>query len=415
MFRWLTSDGKVIFLSMALRSFGYIAIGIAFPIYLTLIGYDVTIIGLLVTSGFLSGATFTAFSSFFADRIGRKRSLLLFSSLSIISGIILTFSRNIILLFIASVLGSIGTSGAAGAFSPIEHAIITQSCSSEYRTKAFSYYYLFGSIAGSLGSLFGGFPDLMVNYYNMNRLMAFQILFLIFSGLSLIVFIAYLMLSKKCELNLVNRLDKTKIVKISSETKSFVLKLSILFSVDSFAGGFLSQSMVSYWFYARFNIELASISQIFFLSKIFVTISFLIAPYIARKIGLLNTQVFTHLPSSIMLSILPLAPDLNFALALYLGRQLLSEMDVPTRQSYIMAIVKPEERTFASGVTSLVRVFSASISPSIAGYIMKIYSLSAPLGIGGILKTAYDISLYLTFRNIKPPEEIKDKKVSVAE
>lgn len=405
MLRWLSREGKITFISMAVRSFAYIAVGIVFPIYLTQTGYDVTIIGLLVTVGFLSGAIFTAFSSFFADKIGRKRSLLLFSFLSILSGLILAFSRDLALLFVASVLGSIGTSGAAGAFSPIEHAIITQSCPSEYRTKAFSYYYLFGSISSSLGSLFSSFPDLLVNYYSLNRLTAFQAFFLIFSSLSLITFLAYLRLSRSCELLIMSRLRESKLIRISKETKLFVFKLSLLFSVDSFAGGFLSRSMISYWFYARFGIELSSISMIFFVSRIFTTISFLIAPYIARRIGLLNTQVFTHLPSSIMLSILPFAPNLNSALVLYLGRQLLSEMDVPTRQSYIMAIVKPEERTFASGVTSLVRIFSASISPSIAGYMMKLYSLSAPLGIGGVLKAVYDISLYLTFRNVKPPEE----------
>ena len=403
MLDWLGHNGKVVFISMALRSFAYVAIGIVFPIYLLQIGYDITVTGLLVTTGFISGATFTAFSSFLADSFGRKRSLLLFSLLVVVSGLILAFSKKIISLFIASFLGNIGTSGSAGVFSPIEHAILTQSCSDEHRTKAFSYYYLFGSVAGSLGSLFGGFPDVITGLYGLSMLIAFQILFLFFTGLSFIISLSYLGLSRACELSTSS--TPLKVVKISDETKRFVFKLSLLFSVDSFAGGFLSQSMVSYWFYARFNIELSSISQIFFVSKVFVTISFLIAPYVARKIGLLNTQVFTHLPSSIMLAVLPLAPNLNLALMLYLGRQLLSEMDVPTRQSYIMAIVKPEERTFSSGVTSLVRVFSSSVSPSIAGYVMKMYSLSAPLGIGGVLKTLYDLSLYFTFRKIKPPEE----------
>ncbi len=404
MLDWISTDGKLVFISMAVRTLAYTFTSIAISIYLDSLGFDPQLIGLIISIGFFSGAVFTLISSLFADYFGRRKLLIIFAIISFISGLILTLTRNFIAIALAVFLGSIGTTGAIGVFSPIEHAVIAQSCSHEFRTKAFSYYYLGSAVSASIGSLLASIPQFISNSYDIPLVEAFRFLFALFTFLMLVMLSFYVPLSSKCE---VEGILESKFPRITDKTKVFIVKLSILFGVDSFAGGLIARGLFSYWLYIRFKIDLTTISQIFFVSQILVTISYYLAPIIAKKIGLVNTMVFTHLPASIMLAVLPLAPDIYTALAIHFARQLLCEMDVPTRQSYIMAIVEPKERVFASGITSLVRVFSASISPGLAGYLMKVISISAPLSVSGSLKAAYDLSLYFAFRNIKPPEEME--------
>jgi len=222
--------------------------------------------------------------------------------------------------------------------------------------------------------------------------------------------IIYFMLSKKIELTS-DQIAKPLTQVLSPETKKIVGKLSGLFSLDSFAGGFVIQSIVAFWFFTKFGLDLTTLSYIFSIAGVLTAFSFLAAARIADKIGLVNTMVFTHIPSNILLILVGFAPTLPLAIAFYLGRMALSQMDVPTRQSYIVSVVKEEERTASTGITNISRNISQAVSPSLTGYILQALPvLSAPFVFGGILKIAYDLALYLNFKNIKPAEEETGKR-----
>ena len=233
--------------------------------------------------------------------------------------------------------------------------------------------------------------------------------------LGVVVIGIYLLLSHKIEIqdngekNASNQVAK-KLTSLSSQSKNIVARLSGLFAIDSFAGGFVIQSIVSFWFFTRFGADLTILSYIFSIAGVLTAFSFIVAAKIADKIGLINTMVFTHIPANILIIAVAFAPTLPIAIAFYLLRMALSQMDVPTRQSYIVAVVREEERTAAAGITNISRNVAQAISPSITGILIHSLSLSAPFVIGGLLKIAYDIAIYTNFRNIKPPEEEEGKQ-----
>jgi MFS family permease len=226
----------------------------------------------------------------------------------------------------------------------------------------------------------------------------------------------YLLISSRVEINrnnnnnnsdnkTINTLTSFKQT-LSPRSREIVGKLSGLFAIDSFAGGFVIQSIVSFWFFTKFGVELTTLSYIFSIAGVLTAFSFLVAAKLADKIGLINTMVFTHIPSNILLILVAFAPTLPLAIALYLARMALSQMNVPTRQSYIVAVVEEDERTAAAGITNISRNIAQAVSPSLAGYILQsLYFLSAPFALSGMLKIVYDIALYLNFKNVKPPDE----------
>ena len=401
MLGWLGRDAKLVYTCRFLRTLGHTFVSIFLAVYLRVIGVELVPIGFLLTASFLSGALSIASVGFFADRFGRRRMLIILSGFTALSGLLYALTVDYRLLFLASVLGQVGTTGATGAY-VAEQVVLAQSVSDKKRTTAFSYFSLLGSAATSLGALASGMPARLQPILGFSEIYLYQLMFALFSLLNLISMFVYSLLSSRSELRTESRAKKQP---LSTSSKRILALLSILFGVDSLAGGLVSRSLVSYWFYTRFGLRLGSISLIFFVSSIFAAISFLIAPKIAERIGLIRTMVFTHLPASLMLTAIFFAPTLPLALALYLGRQLIQSMDVPTRESYIMAIVKPHERTRASGITSFARYPSAAIAPAIAAYLMQNMSLSIPFALAGILKILYDLSLYVCFRNIRPPEE----------
>jgi len=241
--------------------------------------------------------------------------------------------------------------------------------------------------------------------YEISQVDSIKPLFLLYSIFGIALIGIYFFLSKKIELSSVD-LAKPLSQTLSPKSKTIVAKLSVLFAVDSFAGGFVIQSIVSLWFFSKFGIELATLSYIFSVAAVLTAFSFLAAAKIADKIGLVNTMVFTHIPSNVLLILVGIAPTPLLAIAFYLGRMALSQMDVPTRQSYIVAVVSEEERTPAAAITNTSRNISQAISPSLTGYILQsLPLLSAPFVIGGVLKIVYDLVLYFQFRNIKPNEE----------
>lgn len=326
-----------------------------------------------------------------------------------ISGVIFFVTENPLALIIAALIGTLNITGSeTSAFLSIEQSILPQTIKdNRKRNTLFGFYNMAGTFAMGAGILIVNLPIIIQNELEFDQIYAIKLLFLFYSLLGILVIGIYLKLSSSIEIK------KEKTLKPISKTlnpksKKIVTKLSGLFAIDSFVGGFAIQSIVSFWFFSKFDIDLSTISYIFSVGSVLIAFSYLIAAMIADKIELINTMVFTHIPSNILLILFAFAPNLEIAIVFYMVRMTLSQMDVPTRQSYIVAVVEENERTASAGITNLSRNIAQAISPSITGYIIGFLSLSAPFIIGGLLKILYDIVLYINFRKIKPSEEEQD-------
>jgi MFS family permease len=418
LFNWLERDGRLLLAAKMVRMFAYGFLSVILAIYLKLIGFDDFLIGLILTTTLLNSVIFTLVASFCADKVGRRKFLLLYAALMSVSGFIFTISENYFALIIAAFIGTINITGAeSGAFLTIEQAILPQTLKNvRKRNTVFAIYNMAGTLAMAAGVLLSGLPSVLqqhLQYFDivLNQIGSIKLLFALYSVLGIVLLGIYLLLSQKIEVrdNLEKQKDEsTQLTKISSLTpksRSIVMKLSCLFAVDSFAGGFMIQSIVSFWFFTRFGADLTTLSYIFSVSGVLTAFSFMAAAKIADRIGLINTMVFTHIPANILIIAVAFAPTLPIAVALYLLRMALSQMDVPTRQSYIVAVVREDERTTSAGITNISRNVTQAISPSLIGVLINSLSLAAPFVIGGALKVVYDVGLYLNFRNVKPPEE----------
>lgn len=413
-FGWLSKDSKLILAARTIRTFAYGFLSVILAIYLKLIGFNELYIGLILTATLVNSVIFTLVASFYADRMGRRKMLIVYAALMSISGAIFFVTTNYIALIVSAFIGTINVTGTeTGAFLSIEQAILPQTINDvKKRNTVYALYNMVGTFAMSAGILLSGLPQIFVQQYGLNQIESIKPLFVLYSIIGLGVLGIYFLISNKVEINRNNdNATTTNISKplkstLSPKSKEVVGKLSGLFAIDSFAGGFVIQSIVSFWFYTKFGVELTTLSYIFSIAGVLTAFSFLVAAKIADRVGLINTMVFTHIPSNILLILVPFAPTLHLAIAFYLARMALSQMDVPTRQSYIVAVVKEEERTAAAGITNISRNVAQSISPSLAGYILQSLSfLSAPFILGGMLKIAYDIALYFNFKNTSPSSD----------
>ena len=404
---WLSRDGKLLLSARILRTFGYGFLSVVIAIYLRFLGFDDIQIGLLLGSTLVNSVIFTIFASFYADRIGRRNVLVIYASLMCISGLIFTFTDNYLLLVLAAFIGTINVTGSeTGAFLTIEQAILPQTIRDKKKMNTiFALYNMVGTFAMSAGIMLSGLPSLLhQQYFEMNHVESFKILFMLYSILGLVVMIIYFMISKHIEIK--PNVNKSVRQTLSPRSKKIVGKLSALFAVDSFAGGFVIQSVVSLWFFTKFGADLIILSYIFSAAGVLTALSYLAAAKIADRIGLVNTMVFTHIPSNVLLFLVAFAPTLQLAIIIYLIRMGLSQMDVPTRQSYIVSIVNEDERTAASGLTNVSRNIAQAVSPSVIGYIFQSFlALSGPFVLGGVIKIIYDLVLYFNFRNIKSRNE----------
>jgi MFS family permease len=422
LFDWLTRDGKLLLAAKIVRAFAYGFLSVILAIYLKLIGFDELLIGLILTTTLLNSVIFTLIASFYADKIGRRKFLLTYAALMSISGLIFAISENYFALIIAAFIGTINITGAeTGAFLTIEQAILPQTLKNiKKRNTIFAIYNMSGTLAMAAGVLLSGLPAILqqqLQYFGimLNQIASIKILFVLYSLLGIAKIGIYLLLSQKIEVQKDKGEDRkdsnllTKRSSLSPQSKDIVLRLSCLFAIDSVAGGFVIQSIVSFWFFTRFGADLTTLSYIFSIAGALAAFSYIAAAKIADKIGLINTMVFTHIPANVLIIVVAFAPTLSIAIVLYMLRMALSQMDVPTRQSYVVAVVREEERTSAAGITNISRNVTQAISPSLTGILIHSLSLSAPFVIGGALKIAYDIALFLNFRNIKPPEEEEQK------
>jgi MFS family permease len=412
-FRWLSKDGKLLLVARILRTFAYGFLSVILAIYLKLIGFNDLYIGFILTATLVNSVIFTLIASFYADRIGRRKVLILYSALMSVSGIVFFATSNYMALIISAFIGTVNVTGTeTGAFLSVEQAMLPQTINHpKKRNTVYALYNMAGTFAMSGGVLLSGLPRIFELQYGLDQVQSIKPLFLFYSVVGIGVVGIYFLLSNKIEVESSNNIDTIKRPKkplrqtLSPKSKEIVGKLSGLFAIDSFAGGFVIQSIVSFWFFTRFGVELNTLSHIFSVAGVLTAFSFVVAAKLADKIGLINTMVFTHIPSNILIILVTFAPTLPLAIALYLVRMALSQMDVPTRQSYIVAVVKENERTAAAGITNISRNIAQSVSPSLAGYILQSLSfLSAPFVLGGVLKIVYDIALYLQFKRY----DIKD-------
>jgi len=421
-FQWISKDGRLLLTARILRTFAYGFLSIIISIYLKLIGFDGFLIGLILTSTLINSVIFTLVASFYADRIGRRKMLVVYALLMAISGVIFFVTSNYIALIVAGLIGTINVTGTeTGAFLSIEQAMLPQTLKdTKKRNTLFAFYNMVGTFAMSAGVLVSGLPGIIQHQFGLSEIGSISPLFLLYSFLGVAVLATYLLLSKKVELK--GKADKEAKAQVqvqggdlervtqtlSPASKKIVGKLSGLFAIDSFGGGFVIQSIVSLWFFTKFGADLTLLSYIFSIAGVLTAFSFLASAKIADRIGLINTMVFTHIPSNILLILVAFSPTLPIAVAFYLARMALSQMDVPTRQSYIVAVVKEDERTAAAGITNISRNITQAISPSIAGSILQSVSLLfAPFLLGGLLKIIYDIALFFSFKNTKPSDEKK--------
>ncbi len=392
----IDEKGNLLFVTKALRVFAYSYISIILPLYLLRSGYSAFFVGIVVTVAILSSVFYNVLISKYADSFGRGRSLILLSFMMALSGIIFALNINNYFIMIAAFIGAISVTGTeTGPFLSIEQAALTKFTSAEKRTLMYSTYNFIGYTAMAAGSLFSGLPGFL-NNFNL-----YYLLFYVYAAIALILALIYYLLGSNLELD--NKKDVQK--PITPETKKIIIKLSALFSIDAFGGGFVLQSLLALWFYSRWNLHLSSLSALFFVSGIITALSLFLASRIAKKIGLLNTMVFTHIPSSIFLILIPFSPTAIGSIIFLFARQSLSQMDVPTRQSYMMAIVKPEERTAVAGLTNIPRSIAQASSPALSSFMIQIVQYSIPFVAGGSIKILYDILIFFTFRKIKPPEE----------
>jgi MFS family permease len=407
----LSSNGHLLFITRIARMFGYGFLSVVLVLYLEQVGLSQVRIGLLLTLTLIGDTIVSLWITTNADRVGRRRMLIVGAILMVFAGILFAMTRNFVFLLIAATIGVISPSGyEVGPFLSIEQAALSQIVPNEKRTKIFAWYNLVGSFATALGALAGGSLVQGLMDTGMSALGSYRVIVMGYAAIGAIMGGLFTRLSRAVEAPTLNGPAKsTSVFKKRfglHRSRGVVLKLSALFSIDAFAGGFVLQSILAYWFHVRFNVQPALLGSIFFGANILAGLSALTAAWVASKIGLIRTMVFTHIPSNILLILVPLMPNLPLAIGVLLLRFSISQMDVPTRQSYTMAVVAPDERSAAAGITGIARTTGASLSPVVTGPLLANAALlSLPFFLSGGLKIVYDLLLYRNFKAIKPPEE----------
>ncbi|MGH9803754.1 MAG: MFS transporter [Candidatus Acidiferrales bacterium] len=399
----LRRDLVLLFAAAFARALGIGLTGVLLGIYLSQLGFSATAIGAVVASGLAGVAAGTLTASFRADRWGRRRTLAALSLLAAAGGAGLAWTSGLAPLLAVAFLGMVNGMGRdRGPAYALEQAIIPALVPAEQRTPALAWYTLVQDAGHAVGALAGAAPFLLRKWLELDLLASYRLTFLLYAALGLLTAALYLLLSSDIE---VARPQGAPCDKLSPQSREIVARLAALFGLDSLGGGFLTGALVSYWFFRRFGVAEEALGPLFFAVRLANAASYLVAARLARRIGLVNTMVFTHLPSSLLLLAVPLVPTFGWAVAIFLLRECLVEMDVPTRQSYTLAVVAPHERTLASGITNLTRSAGWAVGPSLAGWGMQQVALATPLFAGGAIKVVYDLLLYFSFRRHRPPEE----------
>ncbi|HYK94657.1 MAG TPA: MFS transporter [Candidatus Dormibacteraeota bacterium] len=401
----MARDARLLFLARAVRMFGYGALGVILVLYLAAAGLGAGEIGILLSLTLVGDTVISLYLTTHADRIGRRRTLVIGSLLMAAAGVVFAGSTAFVVLLVAATLGVLSPSGnEVGPFLPIEQSSLTEVTPSNRRTNIYAWYNVVGSVATALGALVSGFAVGALQAAGWTDLDAYRALLVGYAIVGLAIVPIVRLVSPSVEvppvdISIARRLGLHR-------SRGIVARLAVLFGLDAFAGGFVITSLLSFWFHQRFGVPIEALGAIFFGAQLLAAVSALAAASIAARIGLINTMVFTHLPSNVLLILVPLMPTVELAVIVLLLRYSISQMDVPTRQSYTMAVVDPDERSAAAGITGIARTTGASLSPLIAAPLFGVAALaSVPFFIAGGLKILYDIALWRAFRAHPAPEE----------
>jgi MFS family permease len=408
--RGLDRNARLLFALRTLRMFGYGFLAVVLVLYLAALGLDALTIGAILTLTLVGDTLISLWLTTNADRIGRRRVLLAGSLLMVGAGLVFALTSWPPLLILAATIGVISPTGnEVGPFLAVEQAALSQSIHGTRRTSTFAWYNLVGYVATATGALLAGIVSQALLDNGFAAADAYRAIVIGYAAIGLAMALGCSRLGESIEAPSRRKEAGANGGRLRfglGRSRRVVLRLSALFSIDAFAGGFIPLSLMAYWFHLRFGVEPAVLGTIFFGANLLAAVSALSAARIASRIGLINTMVFTHLPSNVLLVLVPLMPTLPLAVGVLLVRFSLSQMDVPTRQSYVMAVVDPEERSAAAGVTGIARTTGAAISPAFSAVLVSNAGLAAlPFYLAGGLKIVYDLLLYREFRSVRPPDE----------
>jgi MFS family permease len=395
-----THDARVLLGARGLRAFGDGFISLLLPFYLTLLGFSEVEVGLVVTATLLGAGATTFAAGFLAHRYGAPRLLGIGAILTCATGVALVFAQDFWPLVALALVGTLNpTTGDVTLFAPLEHALLTRSAPARSRTALFARYSVVGSLVIALGSQAAALPALVRAWGGIDIKLAVQAMFVLYACIGIAGFLAYRRLSPIRPAR-----TGTRGVPLR-ESRKTVYKLAALFSLDAFGGGFVAQSLLALWLFQRFDLSIAATATIFFWTGIFTALSQLASPWVAARLGLVKTMVYTHVPANALLIAVPFMPALEPAIVLLCVRAFFSSMDVPARSSYVMAVVTAAERPAAASMTVVPRSVASAASPALAGYLLALSPFGWPLVAAGALKLTYDILLLTMFSRVKPPEE----------
>lgn len=408
--RTLTRDGEMLFATRFLRLFAYGFLSVVLVLYLEQLGLSSWQQGLVLTLTLVGDMIISLWLTTRADRIGRRRMLIVGAVLMVFAGLIFAFTGNLLLLVIAGTIGVISPSGnEIGPFLSIEQASLSHMIAGEHRTGIFAWYALAGSLATAIGSLCGGWLTQFLQHQEVTALSSYRVVVVGYALFGAVMALMFTRLSNAVEVASPASSAGLKDNWLGlHESRGVILKLSSFFALDAFGGGFVIQSLMVAWFHRKYGMDEGTLGTVFFAANVLAGISAMSASWMASKIGLINTMVFTHLPSNVLLILVPLMPNWQLAITMLLMRFAISQMDVPTRQSYVMAVVKPDERSAAAGVTGVARSVGAAVSPLFVPTLQNSASMvimSMPFFLAGGLKIVYDLLLYRSFVKVRPPEE----------
>lgn len=393
-------DARLLLTARALRAFGDGYVSLLLPFYLTLLGLSALQVGIIITATLLGAGMLTLAVGSLAHRLRQRSVLIAAALLTALASLMLAFAADFWPLLLIALMGTLNpSSGDVSVFSPLEQSLLAQTVGAQSRTALFARYSLIGALVGALGAQAAALPALAANLWQLEMKTMLQAMFVLYAATALIGMRLYRRLSPQLDTHA--QTQSTPLGK----SKKIVYKLAALFSLDALGGGFAVQSLLALWLFQRFELSLAAAGAIFFWTGVFTAFSHLAAARIAARFGLINTMVFTHIPASIFLILVPFMPSLPLAILFLCLRSALSSMDVPARTSYVMAVVSPGERPAAASVTAVPRSLAAAVSPAFAGYLLSLSTFGWPLIICGAIKITYDLLLLRMFSHVKPPEE----------
>ena len=393
------ADRHVVYGTAFVRALGTGMVSVLLASYLAELGFGAGVIGYVVSAGLAGNALALLAVTFAPNALGRRRLLLTLAALWMLGALLLASSSHAPILAAAALLGMVNGAGRdRGAALALEQSILPDTTTDAGRTNAFAYYSALQDAGHAIGALLGAVPALLQRATALSVIGTLRASLWVYVAFAALSFVLYARLSP-------SGAPAANLKRVSPSTRRVLTRIAALFALDSLGGGFLTTALLSYFFFERFGTAQALIAALFFAARVANAISHFGAAALARRIGLVNTMVLTHLPSSLLMVTVAFAPSFLIAALLFVVREGLVEMDVPTRQSYVMALVRPEERTVASGVTNLVRMAAWAVAPLFAGALMQRYSLMTPLVIGAVMKVTYDVLLFFAFRRVKPPEE----------